>query len=493
MAPSTDPATWVHESSIIKEDELREMAEFLGKGFRIHHRDAVGGISLSRNPDPQKYMVMYYHSVGNRFRLPLHGLVRDMCQTFEFPPGQLTANAHKYVASYILRCCALDKTPTLDEFFVLFSIGGDFPFYSVFPHPQFPVFEKVESKIDRWARRYFVIEFPAHSPLDLSGIVCRSSLSRNPFATAPEAEGAYNALREEGGLISHHSLQDARLHKKADFYYPLGPDPFPFEGVSSPRRSKASPVVESHPAENSSRNQAQGDATALAICKPFAALDVVPISAIPGLRKPTPSQKRPREGVTDDDFLPKKSRGDGTPASPRPLTASSGTKDATPVAASGGLELPNPDSLDHDADKSPDQAPLQRPTASHSTIQVNLEKMTGLVQGPTISQARPDLLALNALYSIEQAQQSLLTLTKEYLGGAWGNYRAMVVLKDKELAARALQQKVDSLEQQVQALQEENSRLKADASAELMDERSRVKSLQEQIATYQGSTHDLET
>ncbi|VFQ98686.1 unnamed protein product [Cuscuta campestris] len=415
MAPSANPATWVHESSIIKEDELREMAESLSKGFRIHHPDAVGGISLSHNLDPQKHMVMHYHTVGNGFRLPLHGLVRDICQTFEFPPG-----------------------------------------------------------------------------------------------------------------------------------------------VSSPGRSKAPPTVESHPVEGSSRSQAQGDTTALAICTPSAALEAVPISAIHGLRKPTPSQKRPREGVTDDDFLPKKSKGDGVPASPNPLAASSGT---------GELELPNPVSLDREADKSPDQAQLQRPTgrshpvventspptattpqgmekeiggqketeeqhsaaapptfnlpiycrftlqtypvfkdgwagfsrglnslkASHSTIQVNLEKMKGLVQDPIIPEARPDLLALDVLHSMEQTQRSFLTLTEEYLGGAWGNYRAMVVFKDKELAARALQQKVGFLKQQVHALQEENSRLKADASTELLAERSRVKSLQEQIATYKGSTQDLET
>ncbi|VFQ90736.1 unnamed protein product [Cuscuta campestris] len=251
MAPSADPATWVHESSIIKEDDLREMAEFLGRGFRIHHPDAVGGISLSHNPDPQKYMVMHYHSVWNGLRLPLHGLVRDIFQAFKFPL-------------------------------------------------------RVESKIDKWARRYFVIEFPVHSPIDLPGIVRRSSLSRTPFAAIPQAEAALNALGVEGGLISHHSLQDARLYKKADFYYPLGLDPIPFEGVSSPERSKASPVVESYPAGNSFGNQAQGDATALAICKPSAALDVIPISAIPGLRKPTPSQKRPREGVTDDDDFPRR-------------------------------------------------------------------------------------------------------------------------------------------------------------------------------------------
>ncbi|VFQ73430.1 unnamed protein product [Cuscuta campestris] len=304
-------------------------------------------------------------------------------------------------------------------------------------------------------------------------------------------------------------------------------------GVSSPERSKTPPVVESNPAGSSSGSQAQGNTTALAVCKPPAALDVIPISAILGLRKPTPSRKRPREGVTGDDFLPKNNKSEGTPASLSPLTTSSGTQSTAPAAASGGLELPNPDSLDREGDELLDQSALKRPAvqpqpevintsplsatisqgvegeadrqkepetsparekkASHWTIQGNLEKMRESVQEPAFPQARPDLLALNALHFMEQAQQSLLTLTEQYLGGASGNYRAVVVLKEKELAVRALQQKVDTLEQQFQVLQEENARLKANGSMELAAERSRVKSLQEQISIYQRGTLDLET
>ncbi|VFQ72065.1 unnamed protein product [Cuscuta campestris] len=614
MAP-TNPETWTHEPSIIKENELREMAALLGKSFRVRHPDAVGGISLSYNPNPQKYMVMHYHSVENGFRLPLHGLLRDLCLHFGFAPGQLTANAHKYVASFILRCCALDKTPKLDEFLLLFSIGG-FPFYSLYPHNHFPIFEKVELKIDRWSLKYFVIEFPAHSPIDLPGVVLRRSISRTKFATADLAEGVYNALREKEGLISHHSLQDAKLYKKAGFYYPLGPDPIPFEGVPSPERSKAPPVAESTPAASSSRDQPQGNSTALTIYKTATTLEVTPISAIPGLRRPIPSQKRPREGVTDDDFLPKKNRGDSISVSPSPLSTSSGPQNASSAATLGslGLELPNPKSLDHEADELPGQASLTKPAvqpqldtndplpqtasapleleeeaegqqepesspavekevevqteteipspkedevgeqrdaeapsemeretekrpepegqcstaslpapnipirrkftpltypvftegwesfsrglrslqASHWTIQANLGRMRESVQEPTAPQARPDLLALNALHLMEQAQQSLLTLTEEYLGGASGNFRAVVLLRERDLAARALQQKVNSLEQQVRVLQEENARLKVDGSMELAAERSKAQSLQEQIANFQKETQDLE-
>ncbi|VFQ96675.1 unnamed protein product [Cuscuta campestris] len=566
------------------------MVVLLGKGFRVHHPDALGGISLSHNPNPQKYMVMQYHSVENGFRLPLHSLLRDLCRHFGFALGQLTANAHKYVASYILRCCALDRTPTLDEFLILFSLGGSFPFYSLYPHNHFPIFEKVEFKLEKWALRYFVIEFPAHNPLDLPGVVLRRSISRTKFAAAELASEVYNALRKKEGLISHLSLQDAQLYKKAGFYYPLGPDPFPFEGVPSPERSKAPSAAESNPAMSSTGSQSKGGSTALTVHKSAAALEVVPISAIPGLRRPTPSQKRPREGNT------------------------------TPAATSGVLELSHPDRLDCEGEELRDQSALRRPVtlpqpeasgssphaattpqvmeeegmkqkepessptaerevevqteteipypkenevgeqrdaeappkmrretetqqnqeeqrepeerhpattpsavslpirrkftpqtypvftkswagfsrglrslqASHWTIQANLEKMRVSVQEPAVPQARPDLLALNALHLMEQAQQSLLTLTEEYLGEASGNYRAVVLLKEKELAARALQQKVDSLEQQVQVLQEENARLKADGSMELAAEKSKVQSLQEQIAIYQERTRDLE-
>ncbi|VFQ86056.1 unnamed protein product [Cuscuta campestris] len=522
------------------------MAALLGKGFRVHRPDAVGGISLSHNPNPQKYMVMHYHSVENGFRLPLHGLLRDLCLHFGFAPGQLTSNAHKYIASFILHCCALDKTLKLDDFLLLFSVGG-FPFYSLYPHNHFPIFEKVELKIDKWSLKYFVIEFPAHSPLDLP---------------------------------------------------------------------------ESNPAASSSGDRPQGGSTTLVVRNPDAALNVAPISAIPGLRRPTLCQKRPREGLSDDDFLPKKTKGAGTSVSPSPLSNSSGSQNSSSAATPGslGLELPNPGSLDQKADEHPGQASLTKlavqpqpdannsppqtvsaplepeekaegqkepesslaaedevevlleaeishpedneageqrdakaspevrketeaqqtqeeqrepeerhPTspppavnlpirrkftprtysafaegwegfsrglrslqASHWTIQGYLERMQGLVQERIIPQARPDLLALNALHLMEQAQQSLLTLTEEYLGGASGNFRAVMLLRERELAARALQQKVDSLEQQVQILQGENARLQEDGSTELAAERSKVQSLQDQIANYHKETQDLE-
>ncbi|VFQ82823.1 unnamed protein product [Cuscuta campestris] len=327
----------------------------------------------------------------------------------------------KYVASYILRCCALDRTPSLDKFLTLFSIGGAFPFYSVFPHPKLPVFEKVEAKIDRWARRYFIIEFLVHSPIDLPGILRHSSLSRTPFPAAPEAEGVHNAPERGGGLISHHSLQDPKLYKKADFYYPLCPDPIPFEGTSSPGRSKASPSVESHPVEDTSRIQVQGGDTALVICTPSAALDVGPISAISmaeeahavpktasgrGMEKEVGGQKEPKGAAFRCSALDLQS--------PHPVQIHTGNFSCL----LGGLDRFS--------------RGLNSLKASHSTIQVNLEKMRGLMQDPIIAQACLDPLALDVIHSMEQAQQSLLTLSEEYLGGAWGNYRAMVVLKNKE-------------------------------------------------------------
>ncbi|VFQ79465.1 unnamed protein product [Cuscuta campestris] len=619
--------------------KIAELAEKAGQTSQLEEENAQLRAEMERERSDRVVHAVAWAAQNQRSllprhfltgRLPLHGLLRDIFRHFGFAPGQLTANAHKYVASYILRCCALDKTPTLDEFLILFSIGGPFPYYSLFAHPQAPIFERVEFKHDKWSHYYFVIEFPVHSPLDLPGVVHRSSISRTKFVAVPLAEAAYNALREEVGLIPHHSLQDARLYKKADFYYPLGPDPVPFEGVSSPERSEAPPVVEPNPTGSSSGSQAQGNSTALAIRKPATALEAVPISAIPGLRKPTPSKKRSREGVTDDDFLPKKNKGDGIPASPSPLTASSALRrparqpqpevnntsppaatipegvekeadrqkepEASPatekeVGVEEGLEassskqkeiggqkdteappetereterqqepekqhcnalqtgltmtdkgkgkkqkgskMPSFVSLARDSlrllrqsfiTRSRDDAeagcsnPLTNtstpeidasgspPTTSHTPLhsgastaglQANLGKMKESVQEPITPQARPDLLALNALHSMEQAQQSLLTLTEEYLGGAWGNYRAVVVLKEKELAARALQQKVDSLEG-TQDLETQFDRLlaqisllesKASASedkvgslkAELVERESRISELENSL------------
>ncbi|VFQ82812.1 unnamed protein product [Cuscuta campestris] len=413
MAP-VDPATWTHESSIIKEDELREVAVLQGKSFRVHHPDAVGGISLSHNPNPQKYMVMHYHSVENGFRLPLHGLLHDICRHFGFAPGQLTANAHKYVASYILGCCALDRTPTLDEFLIFFSTGGPFPYYNLFPHPHALIFERVEFKHDKWSHRYFVVEFPVHNPLDLSSVVLRSSISRTKFAAVPLAEAAYYALREERGLIPHHSLQDARLYKKADLYYPLDPDPIPFEGVYSPKRSKAPPVVES----NQSRS-------------------------LPGTRP----KKRPREGVTDDDFFPKKNKYEGTPTLPSPLTTSSGTQSTAPAAASGGMELPNPDNLDREGDELLDQSALKRPT-----LQPQLEVINTSPLGATISQG------------IEEEAD-----------------------RQKEPETSPAREKEVEVQKELDA----SSTMEKEAE-EQKAERSKVKSLQEQITTYQRGTQDLE-
>ncbi|VFQ83750.1 unnamed protein product [Cuscuta campestris] len=517
-------------------------------------------------------MVMQYHSVENGFRLPLHGLLRDLCLHFGFAPGQLTANAHKYVASFILRCCALDKTPTLDEFLLLFSIGG-FPFYSLYPHNHFPIFEKVELKIDKWALKYFVIEFPAHSPIDLPGVVLRRSISRTKFAPANLAEGVYNALREKEGLISHHSLQEANLYKKAGFYCLLGPDPIPFEEVPSPERSKTPSAAESNSAASSSGDRPQGGSNTLVVRNPDAALNAVPISAIPGLRRRTLSQKRPQEGLFDDDFLPKKNKeepkdqsalkkpatqpqieasgssppaattppatneegmkqkeSEPSPAAEREIEAQTETDVSRPEENEAGeqRDAGAPSEMEREIENQPEQkgqgstATLPAPNipirrkftpqtysaftegweglsrglrslqASHWNIQANLERMRDSVQGPTTLQTRPDLLALNALHFMEQAQQSLLTLTEEYLGGALGNFRAAMLLRERDLAARALQQKFNSLEQQVRILLEENSRLKLDGSTELAPERSKVQSMQDQIANYHKETQDLE-
>ncbi|VFQ78015.1 unnamed protein product [Cuscuta campestris] len=358
MAPA-NPATWTHEPSIIKEDDLREVAVLLGKGFWVHHPDAVGGLVY-----------------------PTIQTLRSIC---------------------------------------------------LFPHPHAPIFERVEFKHDKWSQQYFVIEFLAHSPLDLPGVVLRSSISRTKFVAAPLAEEVYNALREKGGLIPHHSLQDARLYRKADFYYPLGPDPVPFEGEPSPERSKAPLAVESDPAGSSSPPPETR------------------------LKEGVERQKEPETSPETEKEVEVQTEPE-TPPSKEEEVGEQRDMGAPPEMEREPEKRPEPEGQCSTATPPAFNVPIRRKftpqtypafkegwtrfsrglismQASHWTIQANPEKIKESLKEPTIPQARPDLLALNALYSMEQA----------------------------------------------------------DGPMELAAERSRVKSLQEQIAAYQRGTQDLET
>ncbi|VFQ95816.1 unnamed protein product [Cuscuta campestris] len=354
--------------------------------------------------------------------------------------------------------------------------------------------QRVEFKNDKWSYRYFVIEFPAHSPLDLSSVVLRSSISRTKFVAGHLAEEVYNTLREKGGLILHHSLQDAKLYRKADFYYPLGPDPIPFDGEPSPEIQNAPPAVESNPAMSSSGNQSkppvyvfrypahhsccrsgglelphpdsldcEGDKLRdqSALKRPGVQPQPEVINTSPHIATTPQVVEEEGEGQKEPELSPAAEK---EVEVQKELDASSTMENEAGEQKSAEALLETERETELQRESGEGWAGFSRGLnslqASHWTIQANLEKMRESVQGPAIPQAC--LLALNALHFMEQAQQSVLTLTEEYLGGASGNYRAVMLLKEKEFAARALQQKVDSLEQQVQ------------------------------IATYQRGTQDLE-
>ncbi|VFR02637.1 unnamed protein product [Cuscuta campestris] len=140
---SSDIEQWRPESSTIKDSELVLMPNLLGDPFRVHNLDTMGGIDLAYNLEPERFLVMYYDLVLHGFRLPLHSFIREVCTTLEIPPGQFTANAHKYLASCILCCHDKGRTPSVEDFMTLFSIGGSFPYFSVFTHQKHPIFTKV--------------------------------------------------------------------------------------------------------------------------------------------------------------------------------------------------------------------------------------------------------------------------------------------------------------------------------------------------------------
>ncbi|VFQ73941.1 unnamed protein product [Cuscuta campestris] len=135
-------------------------------------------------------------------------------------PRQFTANTHKYLASYILCCHGHQRTPSIDDDFLMLSIGGPFPYFSIYPKKQWPIFTNMEEKIEKWAKRYFVIKFPEHSPLDLPFEVLRSSLSRTPFSKSSLDQKPFNEMKGDTSVIDHEDVHTASLFRLASFHFP---------------------------------------------------------------------------------------------------------------------------------------------------------------------------------------------------------------------------------------------------------------------------------
>ncbi|VFQ64019.1 unnamed protein product [Cuscuta campestris] len=60
-----------------------------------------------------------------------------------------------------------------------------------------PIFTKVEAKIEKWAKRYFVIEFLDHSPMDLPHVALRFDLCRTSFSKSSLMEKAFKEMKGE--------------------------------------------------------------------------------------------------------------------------------------------------------------------------------------------------------------------------------------------------------------------------------------------------------
>ncbi|VFQ67767.1 unnamed protein product [Cuscuta campestris] len=113
MAQSAEIAHLELDPSKIKSSELALMRDLLGAPFKIHHPDAVGGISLTHNPAPERFLMMHYDLVFHGFKLPLHSFIREVCRNWDILPKQFTTNSHKYLVSYIQRCCEKLRTPSI--------------------------------------------------------------------------------------------------------------------------------------------------------------------------------------------------------------------------------------------------------------------------------------------------------------------------------------------------------------------------------------------
>ncbi|VFQ77213.1 unnamed protein product [Cuscuta campestris] len=57
---SSDIEQWRPESSTIKDSELVLMRDLLGDLFKVYHLNALGGINLAYNPEPEHFLAMHY-------------------------------------------------------------------------------------------------------------------------------------------------------------------------------------------------------------------------------------------------------------------------------------------------------------------------------------------------------------------------------------------------------------------------------------------------
>ncbi|VFQ70996.1 unnamed protein product [Cuscuta campestris] len=105
----------------------------------------------------------------------------------------------------------------------MFRLGGSFPYFSVFPNQECPIFKKVEMKIEKLCRRYFVIDFLNDSPIDLPFIFLNSNPSQTPFSKGSRAKKALKEIKGDA-LIDHEDLHTEHLFRLAGFHF-LGNNP----------------------------------------------------------------------------------------------------------------------------------------------------------------------------------------------------------------------------------------------------------------------------
>ncbi|VFQ66129.1 unnamed protein product [Cuscuta campestris] len=185
---------------------------------------------------------MHYDSVLHGFRLPLYLFIHEVCRNWDLLPEQFTANAHKYLASYILHCREKLRTPSARDFMHFFSPGGDSPFFSLYPNQKYVLFTKVEMRIKGCEDKFSVIEAPTDLPFDLPTKPRKIKLCRTPFSKGSQAEKAFEEMKDTG-LIDHECLQNPKFFRQVGFYF-LGNHPL----ISSDSAQVISPESDYHSA-----------------------------------------------------------------------------------------------------------------------------------------------------------------------------------------------------------------------------------------------------
>ncbi|VFR00699.1 unnamed protein product [Cuscuta campestris] len=187
--------------SSITPAQLGEMRGVIPPDYGV--QEAVG-ITLERNPDISRRLVIHYDSVRMGCRFPLHPLLIELCNRYAIPPGQISSNSHESLFGFLARCHKRGIQPTLKLFLSFFrphkydsELGRGYVSFTARTDKQF--LDGPVDKLDDWFRRFFVVVVPENLPFPN---VWRKKEDKFPSHTFPprdsELDGIYRLLLKNG-------------------------------------------------------------------------------------------------------------------------------------------------------------------------------------------------------------------------------------------------------------------------------------------------------